>query len=139
MLRKAMSRDFAAFIPCAIESDWDDIWAPRLAGFPVNVCYAESIQGPGVACATYVFDPGTFVDGAESRQLRYRPTVESDFSVLVVLRPEGRMETFKYRGSELICEASGSDFRSAMIHTTACGLALDEPKDNQDSARQACD
>ena len=37
------------------------------------------------------------------------------------------METFKYRGSEMISEASGADFRSAMIHTTACGLALDEP------------
>jgi hypothetical protein len=111
MTRRAMSRDFVAFIPCAIESDWDDIWAPRLAGFPVNVCYAESIQGAGVACATYVFDPGTFVDGAQSRQMRYRPTVDSDFSVLVVLHPEGRMETIKYRGSELICEASGRTSR----------------------------
>ena len=71
--------------------------------------------------------------------MRYRPTVDSDFSVLVVLHPEGRMETFKYRGSKMICEASGADFRSAMIHTTACGLALDEPIDNQDSARQPCD
>jgi len=32
------------------------------------------------------------------------------------------METFKYRGSELLCEASGPDFRTAMIHTTACGV-----------------
>jgi hypothetical protein len=63
---------------------------------------------------------------------RYRPTVDSDFSVLVVLHLEGRLETFKYRGLEMICEASGSDFRDAMIHTTARGLALDEPIDNQD-------
>ena len=139
MSREAVSRDFVAVIPSAIESDWDDIWAPRLAGFPVNLCYAEFIQGCGMACATYVFDPGTFVDGAQSRQMRYRATVDSDFSVLVVLHPEGRMETFKYRGSKMICEAAGSDFRSAMIHTTACGLALDEPIDNQDSARQPCD
>ena len=39
--------------------------------------------------------------------MRYRSTVKSDFSVLVVLHREGRMETFKYRGSELICEACG--------------------------------
>ena len=40
-----MSRDFVAFIPYAIESDWDDLYAPRLAGFPLNVFYAEWIQG----------------------------------------------------------------------------------------------
>jgi len=57
--------------------------------------------------------------------MRYRPTV--DFSVLVVLHPQGRMETFKYRGSELLCEASGQDFKTAMIHTIARGLSLDEP------------
>jgi hypothetical protein len=61
MSREAESRDFFAFIPCAIESDWGDIWAPRLAGFPVNVCYAEWIEGSGMACATYVFDPTTFI------------------------------------------------------------------------------
>jgi hypothetical protein len=133
------SGGFVAFIPYAIESDWDEIWAPRLAGFPVNLCYAESIQGCGMACATYVFDPGTFVDGVQSRQMRYRPTVDSDFSVLVVLHLEGRIETFKYRGLEMICEASGPDFRTAMIHTTARGLALDEPIDNQDSACQPGD
>jgi hypothetical protein len=53
--------------------------------------------------------------------MRHRPTV--DFSVLAVLHPEGRMETFKYRGSELLCEASGQDFKAAMIHTILCGLA----------------
>ena len=139
MLNGTTSCEFLAPIPHAIESDWDDIWAPRLAGFPVNLCYAEWVQGFGMACATYVFDPTTFVEGEQSRQMRYRSSIDSDFSVLVVLHPEGRMETFKYRGLELICEASGSDFRSAMIHTTACGLALDEPIDNQDSARQPCD
>jgi hypothetical protein len=42
-----------------------------------------------------------------------------------VLHPGGGMETFKYRGSELIRETSGPDFQSAMIYTTARGLALD--------------
>jgi hypothetical protein len=43
---------------------------------------------------------------------------------------KGRLETFKYRGSELICEASGPDFRTTIMHATACGLALDETVDN---------
>ena len=127
MSRKSMLRDFVAFIPYAIASDWDDVYAPRLAGFPLNVCYAEWTVGAGMACATYVFDPTTFVAREQSRQMRYRPEVDSDFSVLVVLHSEGRMETFKYCRSELICEASGSDYRTAMIHTTARGLSLDEP------------
>jgi hypothetical protein len=130
---------FVAFIPNAIESDWDDICAPRLAGFPVTLCYAEWIQGFGMACATYVFDPTTFVEGEQSRQMRYRPTVECDFWILVVLHPDGRIDTFKYRGSEMISEASGSDLRSAMIHTTACGLALDEPWDNRSQVRELGD
>jgi hypothetical protein len=89
MTRRAMSRDFVAFIPCAIESDWDDIWAPRLAGFPVNVCYAESIQGAGVACATYVFDPGTFVDGAQSRCDTARRSTATSRSWLCTIQREG--------------------------------------------------
>ena len=31
--------EFLAFIPHAIEADWDADWAPRLAGLPVNLCY----------------------------------------------------------------------------------------------------
>ncbi len=60
--------------------------------------------------------------------MRYRLVIGSDFSVLVKLHRDGGIDTFKYRRAELICEASGPDFRTAMIHTTACGLALDEPR-----------
>jgi hypothetical protein len=127
MSKYRTSPNFLARIPHATEPHWDNVWAPRLAGFPVNIVCAARIEGVGLAQATYVFDPSTFVDGEQSRQMRYRPTIDSDFSVLVVLHREGRIETFKYRGSELICEACGPDFRTAMIHTTAYGLAPDEP------------
>ena len=43
-----------------------------------------------------------------------------------MLRPQGRLETFKYRASELVCEACGPDFQTAMIHTSAGGIAIDE-------------
>ena len=69
---------------------------------------AARIEGIGLAEATYVFDPGTFIEGEQTRQMQYRPTIESDFSVLVVFHPEGRVETFKYLGSELICKACGT-------------------------------
>jgi hypothetical protein len=130
LTKRGTSPDFLACIPHVIESHWDNVWARRLAGFPVNIVYAERIDGIGLAQATYVFDPGTFVQDDRSKQMRYRPTVDSNFSVLVVLHPGGGMESFKYRGSELIREASGPDFQSVMIHTTASGLALDEPWTN---------
>jgi hypothetical protein len=136
MSKQAASPHFMACIPYAIEPDWDNVWAPFLAGFPVNIVYAATIEGVGLAQATYVFDPTTFVADEQSRQMRYRPAVECDFSILVVLHPDRRIDTFKYRGPEMICEASGPDFRTAMIHAAACGLAFDEPVDNQDSARQ---
>jgi len=119
--------DCLAFVPHAIEAHWDNVYAPRLAGFPVNIVYAARSEGAGPAYATYVFDPETFVENECSRQMRYRSSIESDFSVLVVLHRDGRIETFKYRGSELICEACGPDFRTAMIHTTAGGLVPGEP------------
>jgi hypothetical protein len=131
--------DCLAFIPHAIEPHWDNFWALRLAGFPVNIVYAARIEGVGLAQATYIFDPGTFVESEQSRQMRYRSAIDSDFSVLVKLYRDGGIHTFKYRGSEMICEASGADFRSAMIHTTACGLALAEPVDDPESARQPRD
>jgi hypothetical protein len=118
---------FLACIPHVIESHWDNVWAPRLAGFPVDIVYAARIDGVGLVQATYVFDPGTLIEGEQTRQMRYRPTIESDFSVLVVFHPEGRVETFKYLGSELICQASGPDFQTAMTHTTLGGIATDEP------------
>ena len=65
---------FLAWIPHAIESHWDNVWAPRLAGLPVNIVYAARIEGVGLAQATYVFDPDTFIQDEQTRQLRYRPT-----------------------------------------------------------------
>ncbi len=45
----------------------------------------------------------------------------------VALRPEGRIETFKYRASELICEACGPDFQTAMIHASPGGKQSTSP------------
>ena len=32
-------------IPHAIEPQWDNVWDPRLAGFPVNIVYAAKHRG----------------------------------------------------------------------------------------------
>ncbi|MGC2185194.1 MAG: hypothetical protein WA637_18095 [Terriglobales bacterium] len=38
MLRR---RAFSRHIPHPIEPDWDPLYAPRLAEFPVNICHAS--------------------------------------------------------------------------------------------------
>ena len=106
---------------------WPNLFHAPLFG----VVSSAPPRGVGLAEATYVFDPSTFIEGKQTRQMRYRPTTESNFSVPVTLLPEGRIETFKYRASELICEACGPDFRTAMIHTTAIGFTPGEPWTNQ--------
>ncbi len=45
MSNQATPPSFLACIPHAIESHWDNVWAPRLAGFPVNIVYAARIEG----------------------------------------------------------------------------------------------
>jgi len=99
MSKQTPSPDFLACIPHAIESHSDNVWAQGLAGFPVNIVYAARIDAIGLAHATYVFDPSTFVQDEWPRQMRCRPTVDGDFWVLVVLHREGGFETFKYRRS----------------------------------------
>jgi len=51
---------------------------------------------------------------------------------MVISKGDGRIETRKYRGEELVCQASGQDFHEAMIHTTIVGLAEDEPASGTD-------
>ena len=111
--------------PHALKFHWDKVWAP--GWFPGQYCLRRKDRGVGLAQATCVFDPSAFAQDEGSRQMRYRPTVDGDFWLLVVLHHEGRIETFKYRGSEVICETCGPDFQTAMIHTAVCGLAPDEP------------
>ena len=76
MSNQATPPSFLACIPHAIEPHWDNVWAPRLAGFPVNIVYAARIEGVGLAEATYVFDPGTFIEGEQTRQMRCRDGLE---------------------------------------------------------------
>jgi hypothetical protein len=77
MSKEVTSVESLAFLPHAIELHWDNVWARRLAGFPVNIVYGTRIEGAGRAYATYVFDPGTFVENERSRQMRYCSSIES--------------------------------------------------------------
>ena len=36
--------DFIACVPHQIEADWDEKWGPLLAGFPLNMVYAQTAE-----------------------------------------------------------------------------------------------
>jgi hypothetical protein len=108
------------FVPRATAADEN----PSLAGFPANFLYAGKRDESGLTYAIYLPDPTTFAQDELRRQMIYRPEVKNDYWLRVVLYRSSKVETFKYRGETSIRGATGSDFNSAMIHTTILGLAL---------------
>jgi len=114
-----------AFIPHQIEESWGK-WGPTLAGFPVTILYARPIDHQNgkvrVLKAEYIFDPGTFTEDDEQKQMEYNRRDNGPYRVVVIYKKRtGVWRTEKYRGEQLIQSAQGHDFQSAMLHTTMDG------------------
>ena len=100
--------DFIAYIPHKIQADWDRKYAPRLAGFPLNVMFSR-IRKPKkageplqIASSLYQFDLGTFREGPHKRQMTYRSPANSEYRVEVVIyREKSSIEVSKFRGQNL--------------------------------------
>ncbi len=106
------------------------MYGPRLAGFPVHVCYVDLGGADGPNRATYYFDPRTFSQDSEVRRMQYYAERESRFWVEVVIsKIGGRIEIGKYRDETVVSAATGPDFRAAMIQAAIAGLKEDEPAD----------
>jgi hypothetical protein len=124
---------FIANIPVQIEAHWDPRYA-HLAGFPLNLLYtgvraSEGDMAPRPTASCYWFDPGTYREDAQVREMLYFPREASPYYVRVTVRQDtGEWATYKYRGDMLICSASGPDFRTAMLQTTMIGREADEPE-----------
>jgi hypothetical protein len=52
--------------------------SPEAGWIPGQYCLCRRLEGVGLTQATYVFDPGTFVQDEKSKQMRYGPTVADD-------------------------------------------------------------
>ena len=123
--------DFIACIPHEIEADWHEKWGPLLAGFPVNIMYAQKAESDqskmlGITVC-YEPDLATFRETKKTRTMTYRNSEGGTYRVRVVLnRASGRLETFKYKGKKLIASATGMSFESVMVHTTLVGIEKDE-------------
>jgi hypothetical protein len=132
-MSKNENGSFIASIPHQIEAEWDEKWGPLLAGFPLNIVYAQTAESDankmlGIITASYEPDLTTFRETKKTREMMYLSREGGTYCVRVVVdRASGRLETFKYKGEKLVAQASGRDFQSAMLHTTLIGIEEDEP------------
>ena len=123
--------DFIACVSHQIEADWHEKWGPLLAGFPLNIVYAQTAESDqnkivGIT-ACYEPDLATLRETKKTRTMTYCNSEGGTYRVRVVLhRTSGRLETFKYKGRKLVARASGMNFESAMAHTTLVGIEKDE-------------
>ena len=123
--------DFIACVPQQIEAEWHEKWGPPLAGFPLNIVYAQTAESDqneiiGIT-ACYEPDLATFRETEKTRKMTYFNRDGGTYCVRVVVDgASGRLETFKYKGRKLVARASGMNFESAMVHTTLVGIEKDE-------------
>ena len=124
--------DFIACVPHQIEADWHEKWGPLLAGFPLNIVYAQTAESDQnkIIGITACYEPelATFRETKKTRTMTYCNSEGGTYRVRVVLnRASGLLQTFKYKGEKLVAQATGRDFESAMVHTTLVGIQKDEP------------
>lgn len=123
---------FLACVPHQIEASWDDEWGPKLAGFPLNIAYVrglncESPSRSQLETVLYWFDPTTYKEDSERREMCYLTKHRNGYRVRVVFnRSRGDWKTDKVKGDVLICSAAGSTFDGAMLQTTMLGAEIDE-------------
>ena len=98
---RAFRRIFLDCLPRPLQADWDPVYGPRLAGFPVHVCYADLGGADGPNRATYYFDPRTFSEDSEVRRMQYYAKTENRFWVQVVISKIDGIEIGKYRGGSV--------------------------------------
>ena len=121
---------FIANIPHQIEADWNPRYA-HLAGFPLNIMFTairkQRAGPPHIIAACYWFDPGTYQENEEERQMTYVSRTDYGYHVEVVINKQsGAIESRKYKGQKLISQSHGDSFKQAMIHATLCGVEPDE-------------
>ena len=132
----------------------------RLAGFPANLLYSQIADADTnsksakfllmmcafdpakllgdkqlrkkVRAVWYYPDPSSYAEDEYKRQMDYKSRKASEYSITIRWdKAQSRWETRKYKGSQLVCFAFGTDFNSAMWQTTAPGPRVDEILDTQ--------
>ncbi len=130
---KEKPRPLFGTIPTQIEAEWSQEYA-HLAGFPLNLVYtglrdSDGQDPPRPVGACYIFAADTYREDEQRREMLYVSLDGSPYHVRIAVRKDtGAWEIDKYRGPELVCAASGPNFKIAMFHATLAGLEPDEPE-----------
>jgi hypothetical protein len=120
---------FTAFIPQQIDPSWHPEWGPKLSGFPLNIRYVKgrNTSNAPPQAVTYWFDPGTFREDSDHREMCYFTKQRNGHHVRVIYNKDrGNWQTEKFRGDKRICLAAGPTFDKAMLQTTMVGAESDE-------------
>jgi hypothetical protein len=123
---------FVACIPHEIDASLDDEWGPRLAGFPLNIAYVRGLnrKAPSksqLETVLYWFDPETYREDSEHREMSYFKNHRNGYHVRVVFnKSRSNWQTDKFNGDTRICSAQGATFNEALMHTTLVGAEPDE-------------
>ena len=123
---------FVACIPHEIDASLDDEWGPRLAGFPLNIAHVKGLNRNAFSksqleTVLYWFDPETYREDSEHREMSYFTNHRNGYHVRVVFNKNlGNWQTDKFKGDTHICSALGATFNEVMMHTTLVGAEIDE-------------
>jgi hypothetical protein len=121
-------------LPVPIQPFWDEKYSPVLAGFPVQLVYIgvrprnDETRKPIVMKARYTFDPGSFFENLSKKEMRYLPSLPSDYRIDVAWeKTSKRWRTCKFQGRRPLFYTAGDGFDIVMRQTLAFGLHPDEP------------
>ncbi len=121
-------REWIANIPHQIEAEWDPRFA-YLAGFPLNLLYSSRS-----AAVCYWFEPQTYREDDEAREMWYLPRRLIGYGVLVRQeKATRRWVVSKYRCGQLVLLAVGAEFHGAVVQATLTGPQPDEGTDQDDA------
>ncbi len=124
---------FVSFLPGVIETDWDDV-AHRVAGLPVAISFCglppdlDRQSVPFALTSSYWITPATYWETEEARGVHYRTRPASDFRLsLLYLKRTQSWAGRKYRGKQLLVEATGRHIWEFIINFTGQGREAEEP------------
>ena len=124
---------FVSFLPGVIETDWDDV-AHRVVGLPVAISFCglpadlgrQSV--PFALTSSYWITPATYWETEEARGVHYRTRPATDFHPsLQYLKRTQSWAGRKYRGGQLLVEATGRHIWEFIINFTGQGREAEEP------------
>ncbi|MGA8104120.1 MAG: hypothetical protein WB869_18315 [Candidatus Acidiferrales bacterium] len=86
----------------------------------------NSDAGSNLGSVIYWFDPGTYLEDSDHREMCCFTKDPNGYRVRVIYHQDRGNWTERFRGDQLICWAAGPTFDGAMIQTTMVGAGPNE-------------